>query len=75
MMNNANMPAMPNQYNGGDMQGWLTKRESIAALAMQGLLSARLVDHKSYILGEIPCLSTQIADALLAELERTCQKS
>ena len=32
-MKNADMPAMPNQYNGGDIIGGLTKREMMAMSA------------------------------------------
>lgn len=46
-------------------EGGLTKRELLAAMAMQGLCGSFSTKYK-----EIPELATQIADALLAELAK-----
>ena len=49
----------------------LTKREIMAMAAMQGLLAGRFIDNGGHVMSEIPCRAARIADALLAELERT----
>jgi len=76
-MRNADMPAMPTEVVEYDRDGnlttrtdaGLTKREYLAALAMQGLLSSDLKAEAS------PAHTAQaaaaFADALLAELEKT----
>ena len=86
-MKNADLPANPTIYadmghNGQREiycdQAGLTKREMFAMAAMQGLLSGNKV-RELYELtktGEAPLdyitrQSTDLADALLAELERT----
>lgn len=67
-MKNADMPAMPSQSaTGGVHHKGITKREYFAGLAMQGLLSGGI--SGSYEI--ISARSVGIADALLAELERT----
>lgn len=68
-MKNADMPAMPfaiPEDNGGWQEG-LTKREHFAAMAMKGLLSSDVRDTPK----NISYASVVMADALLAELERT----
>lgn len=74
-MNNADMPAMPVTLNPGEAWGeagqapdGLTKREHIAAMAMQGLLANPDYDPRAGYLAEE---AVTYANALLAELERT----
>lgn len=65
-MRNADMPAMPVSGNAVHAHG-LTKREYIAAMAMQGMLSREETGSwKDFARGAV-----YAADALLAELERT----
>lgn len=55
----------------------MTKREHFAAMAMQGLLANPVSgNEKQYMntrdwIEDMPAISLQLADALLAELERT----
>jgi len=74
-MSNADMPAMPvNEiHQAGTELGGLTKREYIAAMAMQGLLSGgKLDDFEIDAIAEYTALDAVIiADALLAELGKT----
>ena len=46
-------------------------RKKMATQAMQGLLAGRFIDNSGHVMSEIPCRAAKIADALLAELERT----
>lgn len=80
-MNNSDMPAMPsgisqdfNNIGQEPMNLGLTKREYIAAVAMQGILAA-WGQHDVTDAGEIASDAVLHADALLAELERTGGKS
>lgn len=72
-MSNGNMPAMPTQSNGGDIFGGLTKREMMAMHALQGLLAAP--DLKTAEPVAVARAAIAYADSILAELERTCQKT
>ena len=78
MMNNGNMPAMPqsgicdsegNSYDSNDLGGGgLTKREQFAAMAMQGL-----VTHDRFCTEETNKMAewaVECADALLSQLEK-----
>ena len=80
-MNNKDMPAMPTPYmdqacgGGGELycdQSGLTKREELAARAMQGILAnGSLID----VIGDaesewVAMNAIRIADALLAELDK-----
>lgn len=78
MSNNKDYPAFPipvtndtsgiyTSYdaNGGDTMGGLTKREYLAAKAMQALIAAGATG-----VGNIAAESVWYADALLAELEK-----
>jgi hypothetical protein len=62
-------------YTEGNFNG-LTKREYFAGLAMQGMVTA---SHYSMSIGHLPQLdvcvkhAVEMADALLAELEKTAQ--
>jgi hypothetical protein len=67
MIKNADLPAIPNQVNGGDIFGGLTKREMFAMAAMQGLTSSVSEYSKFH---ELATDAVSIADALLAELEK-----
>lgn len=81
-MKNADMPAMPTLTydHGAAMQGLavsvtdaqgLTKREMMAMAAMQGILAAG--DVNEFVVGDdtsFAAFAVQMADALLAELER-----
>jgi hypothetical protein len=61
--------------NGNYTQYGLTKREYFAGLAMQGMLSScsnALITEN--VLKQLPILSVQFADSLLAELEKTKQQ-
>lgn len=83
MIKNADLPAMPNDtdpqtfgliHKSGDMSlllkhnTGLTKREMFAMAAMQGLASSASDYSRFY---EMAKDAVAIADALLAELERT----
>lgn len=66
-MNNADMPAMPTQSNGGDILGGLTKREMMAMhifSSMQGRDGVCNIEHEV-------TFAVVAADHLLAELENT----
>ena len=72
-MKNADLPAMPIDIDGRgqfapETHLGLTKREYFAGLAMQAILSA---DDCTNIIDEIVNGAVGMADALLAELERT----
>ena len=71
-MKNSDLPAMPqlrkNPWKELNVDGGLTKREYFAGLAMQGILSA---DDCNNVTVEIARGAVMMADALLAELERT----
>lgn len=74
-MKNADMPAMPQDYvlwceSIGDcptLATGLTKREYFAAMAMQGMVRRDSEPHP----GALAYDAVVVADALLAELERT----
>jgi len=71
MDNNGKQPAFPTTSEGAAFgsQG-MSKREKIAAMAMQGLLANSNDDHE----GDIPMLcrdSVRYADCLLATLEES----
>ncbi len=84
-MKNADMPAMPlsdaciGEHAASAFASGLTKREHFAAMAMQGFLAnswqAKELDETGDTSGEqmsvVAATSVTIADALLAELERT----
>ena len=66
-MNNADMPAMPTQSNGGDIFSGLTKREMMAMhifSSMQGRDGVCNIEHEVIF-------AVVAADHLLAELENT----
>lgn len=66
-MNNADMPAMPTQSNGGDIFGGMTKREMMAMhifSSMQGRDGVCNIEHEV-------TFAVVAADHLLAELEST----
>lgn len=78
---NADLPAMPTVTydHGAAMNGFavtvtdspgLTKRETMALAAMQGILSS-LTDEDNLSPSELARCAVRNADALLAELERT----
>lgn len=79
-MDNGNMPAMPQSatsegnpcnyydYSGPGVPTGLTKREMVAVHIFSGMMS-----NNAYV-GDVK-FAVGLADALLAELERTCQKS
>ena len=79
MKRNADLPAMPQNNNEtichqtgtpNPMHSGLTKREHFAAMAMQGLCSSENMRH----VADEARLAVEMADALLAELERNqCQ--
>lgn len=74
-MSNANEPAYPNELASPTNDGYLstsglTKRELFAAMAMQGFLSNK-AHATSFAPEEDAQYVIRIADALLAELERT----
>jgi predicted proteasome-type protease len=64
-MNNGEQPILDNQFE--DNKG-LTKREYFAGLAMQGTMTS------SYSVNMIVEIAVKMADALLAELEKTKQQ-
>lgn len=70
-MKNADMAAMPTQSNGGDIFCGLTKREVMAMHVMASI--ATTVGYQNY--GQMAQDAIAAADALLAELERTCHKT
>jgi hypothetical protein len=76
-INNAALSAMPTQVNGGDLFGGLTKREQIAMVALQGILSspyyADFCDQPNYDQKPKAAAISAIkhADALLEELDKT----
>jgi hypothetical protein len=78
MMKNGDKPAHPfNAIQHGYQPSFgLTKREYFAGLAMQGMVTA---SHYSMSIGHLPQLdvcvkhAVEMADALLAELEKTAQ--
>lgn len=83
-MKNADMPAMPVTDESGmpfnstptDLCTMgLTKREMMAMHAMVGLLSGDAGSECSYLPTDLATDSVRYADALLAELERTCHKT
>jgi len=65
MSKNANEPAYPGYTN--ESTG-LTKRELIAAMAMQGLMASDINDQ--YSENVIAITSVKCADALLEQLEK-----
>lgn len=72
MIKNKDMPASPVVAATGEVFTGLTKREQLAAMAMQGILSNRSVidcctDISTSYAAEF---SVVMADALLAELEK-----
>ena len=75
-MNNADMPAMPIQFeyqeseNTTQVELWrgLTKREHFAAMAMQGMLANDL--HCQYEDEKVARCAVSVADALLLELDK-----
>ena len=85
MSENGNMPAYPYIFN-GHVEG-LTKREVMAAMAMQGMLTTGTADGSDFVdpnyvraIGSnmgmdngyiVAKYAVHYADALLAELERT----
>jgi len=71
-MNNADMPAMPigEQMDGIHMNpncNGLTKREYLAAMAMQGIASARALPLDT---DYVAVAAVSMADALLKELNK-----
>lgn len=70
-MINANQPAYPNERGaariGDDFKG-LSKRELIAAMAMQGYISAGA--YTIYSASDMSNMSVKDADSLLSELEK-----
>lgn len=76
-MNNANQPSFPAIVPDGDQKkDGLTKRELIAAMAMQGMVAAitKVRTDGSDIIRNLPAdvaeLSRLYADALLKELDK-----
>lgn len=65
-MKNADMAAMPTQSNGGDIFGGLTKREMMAMHIATGFAADKEVRPC-----DIAKLATEVADLLLAELEKS----
>jgi len=63
---NADLPAMPNQVNGGDLYGGLTKREQ-AAIHM---MAARRIANPLSNRWDIAKDAVHDANALFAELEK-----
>jgi hypothetical protein len=74
-MKNGDLSAMPTQVNGGDIFCGLTKREVFAMAAMQGLLANATVKLNIGPTGsdnlKLGAVAVSLADALLAELEKT----
>lgn len=77
-MDNGKMPAMPfevvDETQSSRWWSGLTKREMMAISMMQGLISA-WGQHDVTSADELASDAVMMADALLAELERTCQKT
>ena len=69
MSENGNMPAYPYIFN-GHVEG-LTKREVMAAMAMQSLIPLWYDDDDIFDCPAVAADACKMADALLAELERT----
>jgi hypothetical protein len=77
-MSNANEPAFPSQTHEYDGQGkvlqydigGLTKREHIAAMALQGWLATFTDPDCRALPDKCAKFAVECADALLAELER-----
>lgn len=78
---NANEPAFPQEREEGINTIGLTKRDYFAAMAMQGLVANKSV-YETACFGSTESLSAgqiiapaalRIADALLAELERSAK--
>lgn len=80
-MKNSDQPAFPvtdemisrgYEYSGESVFTGLTKREKIAAMAMQGILAnTNTISNVAYTPGgEVAKVSVAYADALLAELEK-----
>ena len=65
---NADMPAMPTQNGGGDIYGGFTKREMMA-MHMMAASRSRGSIYSSWV--DMAMDAIEMADALLAELERT----
>lgn len=76
-MSNRNMPAMPLPLGAETAEGCqgITKREMMAMHAMVGLLSGDAGSECSYLPTDLATDSVRYADAVLAELERTCHKT
>lgn len=75
-----NEPAFPTKDVLGLMYSGLTKRELLAAMAMQGLLNNISSLKESDWIGQktpqfMAELSAQSADALIAELEKSNERS
>lgn len=69
---NANQPAFPQQPNDNPVLQGLSKRELIAAMAMQGLLAnpnwfKMISDNNNTTVAKV---STNIADTLLTHLQK-----
>lgn len=65
-MKNSDKSAMPTQSNGGDIFGGLTKREMMAMHIATGFAADKEVRPC-----DIAKLATEVADLLLAELEKS----
>lgn len=74
-MNNSDMPAMPIISDNGERlesSPGLTKRETAAIAAMQGMLSSsHLNGGAGYTGHEISTMAVEAADSLLAALEKS----
>ena len=72
-MRNEDAPAMPIQeFEGGEVpETGLTKREHFAGLAMQGNMASRNVQWSEVDTGYMASMAVEMADALLAELEKS----
>ena len=75
-MKNADTPAMPvfPETPNGHASAWLglTKREHIAAMAMQGILANPYwLEHGAFNPGSVIASAVEYAYALIAELDRT----
>lgn len=76
-MSKANEPAYPNELAAPTNDGYLstcglTKREYFAGLAMQGMLSGEYREATPDQAKWVSKNAVEQADALLAELEKTC---
>lgn len=67
MSANADQPAHPVPWHEGQPATGLTKRELLAAMAMQGLNACR---QRSETSRELAAIAVEDADALLAELAK-----